>query len=236
MAESHVLKTLPILVLYPHNRCNCRCVMCDIWKIDTVREISVNDLRRHAGDIKALGVGWVVFSGGEPLMHTDLFRLSDLLRSMGIRTTALRTGILLARRAHSVASCLADVALTRDEVDLLEQEIDRLIEDSRQDPGFVLDSPEKLRRIVRHFRAHLGLAEFVSPRCNAPWVSAVVESDGTVRPCFFHPSIGNARRHSLMEVLNSPQAIDFRRSLDIASNATCRRCVCSLYLESSHRR
>src|SRR5438034_1453061 len=111
---THRLYEMPILVLYPHSRCNCRCVMCDIWKIDTVREISVNDLRRHAGDIKALGVGWVVFSGGEPLMHTDLFRLSDLLRSMGIRTTALSTGILLARRAHSVASSLDDAIVSLD--------------------------------------------------------------------------------------------------------------------------
>ena len=328
MAESHVLKTLPILVLYPHNRCNCRCVMCDIWKIDAVQEISVNELQRHARDIKALGVGWVVFSGGEPLMHTDLFRLSDLLRNMGIRTTALSTGILLARRARSVVSSLddvivsldgpkeihdrirriprafellaagiralhelnadypvaarctvqrenflhlretaraarvldlqsisflaadltspafnrpeawppkrqAEVALARHEVDRLEQEIERLIEDSGREPGFLLESPEKLRRIVRHFRAHLGLAEFVSPRCNAPWVSAVVESDGTVRPCFFHRPIGNSRHHSLMEVLNSPEAIEFRRSLDVAGNPTCRRCVCSLYLDPS---
>src|SRR6266508_1713993 len=114
MAEPHVIETLPILLLYPHSRCNCRCVMCDIWKIDAVQEISVNDLQRHAGDIKALGVGWVVFSGGEPLMHTDLFRLSDLLRSMGIRTTALSTGILLARRAHSVASSLDDAIVSLD--------------------------------------------------------------------------------------------------------------------------
>ena len=43
----------------------------------------------------ALGVRWVVFSGGEPLMHSDLFRLSDRLRESGIRTTILTTGLLL---------------------------------------------------------------------------------------------------------------------------------------------
>jgi len=36
-----------------------------------------------------------------------------------------------------------------------------------------------------------------------------------------------------MEVLNSPEAIEFRRSLDVAGNPTCRRCVCSLYLDPS---
>src|SRR5262249_1702520 len=93
----------------------------------------------------------------------------------------------------------------------------------------------RLRRIARHFRAHLGLAAAEAPRCNAPWVSAVLESDGTVRPCFFHRAIGNAREHTLGEVLNSREAVSFRRSLDIAADPPCRRCVCSLYLEGEGR-
>ena len=44
-----------------------------------------------------------------------------------------------------------------------------------------------------------------------PWVSAVVESDGTVRPCFFHKPIGNIGRDSLREVLNGPEAMEFRK-------------------------
>jgi hypothetical protein len=35
------------------------------------------------------------------------------------------------------------------------------------------------------------LKSHVAPRCNAPWVSAVVETDGAVRPCFFQQAIGN---------------------------------------------
>jgi Fe-coproporphyrin III synthase len=72
----------------------------------------------------------------------------------------------------------------------------------------------------------------VSPRYNAPWASAVVESDGTVRPCFFHKPLGNIGDDSLREVLNSPRAVRFRSTLNIARNPICRRCVCSLYLET----
>lgn len=324
---SDIIETLPILILYPHSRCNCRCVMCDIWKIDTVREISVSDLERHAGDIQALGVRWVVFSGGEPLMHSDLFRLSDRLRESGIRTTILTTGLLLAKYSSSIVSRLDDVivsldgprevhdrirriprafdllaagvsaihahkpefpvaarctvqhenflslretvrtaktlglrsisflaadltseafnrpqgwsserqamvALNDEEVNLLENEIETMILELSESPAYVLETPEKLRRIVYHFRGHLGLVEAVSPRCNAPWVSAVVESDGTVRPCFFHKPLGNIGDDSLREVLNSPRAVRFRSTLNIARNPICRRCVCSLYLET----
>jgi radical SAM protein with 4Fe4S-binding SPASM domain len=91
-----------------------------------------------------------------------------------------------------------------------------------------------LRRIVHHFRAHLGLAEHVAPRCNAPWVSAVVEASGDVRPCFFHPAIGNTHQGTLQEIVNGPAAFRFRAALDVATNPVCRSCVCSLHVPREH--
>ena len=109
-----LLKRLPILVLEPHSRCNCRCVMCDIWKIADAREITAAELERHLADIERLGVEWVVFTGGEPLMHSDLFRLSALLRARGVRTTILSTGLLLERFAGSIANGVDEVIVSLD--------------------------------------------------------------------------------------------------------------------------
>jgi molybdenum cofactor biosynthesis enzyme MoaA len=53
--------------------------MCDIWKVTTAQEMTATDLERHLADIESLGVEWVVFTGGEPLMHSDLFRLCRML-------------------------------------------------------------------------------------------------------------------------------------------------------------
>ena len=318
-----VLEKLPVLILYPHSRCNCRCVMCDIWKTDSTQEISAAELERHGEDIARLRVEWVVFSGGEPLMHSDLFRLCRFLRERNIRTTLLSTGLLLGRYANQIVECLDDVivsldgppavhdairrvpgafdllasgvaalhrinqdfpvsarstvqslscahlratvgaarglglrsisflaadltseafnrpgtwsshrqdqvALAPERISALEAEVEALI-DGAECGGFVVESPEKLRRIVDHFRAHLQLQLPVAPRFNAPWVSAVLESYGLVRPCFFHRPIGTVGQGaSLMEVLNGPEAISFRLGLDVATNAVCRRCVCSL--------
>jgi Fe-coproporphyrin III synthase len=318
-----VLESLPVLILYPHSRCNCRCVMCDIWKTDSTREISAAELERHGEDIARLRVEWVVFSGGEPLMHSDLFRLCRFLRERKIRTTLLSTGLLLERHASQIAEWVDDVIVSLDgpleihdairrvprafellaagvaalhirkrdfavtarstvqrlncahlratveaarglglksisflaadvqseafnrpsiwgterqnqvalgsgQISFLEDEVERVI-GAGECGGFVVESAEKLRRIVGHFRAHLGLQHAVAPRCNAPWVSAVLESDGVVRPCFFHRPIGTVGMGaSLMEVLNGPEAVGFRRGLDVSTNAICRRCVCSL--------
>ena len=42
------LRSLPILALRVHSACNCRCVMCDIWKANAdKREIGLDELERH---------------------------------------------------------------------------------------------------------------------------------------------------------------------------------------------
>ena len=92
MNNSHLISSLPILILMPHSRCDCRCIMCDIWKRRNVQEISEAQLSRHLNAILQLGVQWVIFSGGEPLLHSHLFSLCDVLREKGIKVTLLSTG------------------------------------------------------------------------------------------------------------------------------------------------
>src|SRR5215469_10137992 len=319
------VRQLPILVLNVHSRCNCRCVMCDIWKREENTDIKLKDLERHRESLRRLSVRWVVLSGGEPLLHSDLRSLCLFFRELNIRLTLLTTGLLLSRRALEVAelfdeiiisidgpaevhdairrvnggfrliesgvaairrirpfmpiigrttvqkanhchlqetvstaqsigldsiSFLAadltsqafnrpllwpsdrqnEVALTVAELHALEEEVEGLIvvysEEIRT--GYIAESAMKLRRIVAHFAAHLGLTQPIAPTCNAPWVSAVVEVDGSVRPCFFHRSIGNIRDADLDHIVNGKNALDFRHNLRVHDNPVCQRCVCSL--------
>jgi hypothetical protein len=119
-----------------------------------------------------------------------------------------------------------EIALTAEEVPVLESEIAALLEEWRESP-LLIQSQEKLLAIARHYRARLGLAPAEAPRCNAPWVSAVIETDGLLRPCFFHAPVANAGE-GLLTAINSPAAVAFRASLDVSANSICRQCVCSL--------
>ncbi len=123
-----------------------------------------------------------------------------------------------------------EIALARDEIDALETEVEALLLDNSEDVSsrYIVESPAKLRRIVSHFREQIGERPPTAPICNAPWVSAVLEVDGSVRPCFFHRSVGNVAARTLEEVINGDDARQFRNSLNIDTNAICRRCVCSL--------
>ena len=96
--------------------------------------------------------------------------------------------------------------------------------------GFIAERPEKIRSIVQYYKALNGMGEFPRVLCNAPWVSTVIESDGSVLPCFFHKSLGNIHEDNLMNILNSPKAITWRKHLNMKSNETCRKCVCTLKL------
>lgn len=130
-----------------------------------------------------------------------------------------------------------EIGLSPDEVQLLEQEIEFVIEQYAAEIGsrFIVERPEKLRRIASYFRQRLGELPARAPLCNAPWVSAVVEVDGSVRPCFFHRKVGNAMALPLHEAVNTIVAKEFRQSLDIDNNLICQRCVCSLNYNSHFR-
>lgn len=321
------IHTLPVVVLTPHSGCNCRCVMCDIWMAnDRGEELSRDDLERHAHDFRALGVRTVVLTGGEPLMHTNLWALCEVLRAVGIRLTLLSTGLLLRRHAADVVrwcdevivsldggparhdrirrcrgafeqladgvvalrevdpgfrvtgrcvvqqanfdalsevvdaarsiglnqiSFLAvdvtteafnrpagwsgaratEVALGPDDARALVDVIDHIIErqDGELPARFVAESPDRLRALARHFLAVNGLGEHPPRSCNAPWVSTVIEADGTVRPCFFHAPLGNLHDGSLTDILNGERAVMFRKQLDVTRDDVCRTCVCTLH-------
>jgi MoaA/NifB/PqqE/SkfB family radical SAM enzyme len=127
-----------------------------------------------------------------------------------------------------------EVSLLYNEVEQLAQEVELLIRECAREihERYVVENPDKLHQIVSYFRQSLGQHPPQAPKCNAPWVSAVVEVDGSVRPCFFHERIGHAAFGSLAAAINGAQAQEFRQNLDVATNPVCQRCVCSLNYRS----
>ena len=325
----HRIARLPVVVLMPHSACNCRCVMCDIWKANSHKqELAREDLAPHLEGFRKLEVQEVLLSGGEALMHSNLWTLCALLKELPVRITLLSTGLMLERHAveilqwcdevivsldgsrevhdairnvprayerlaqgvaalkrldpgfrvtgrcviqrrnfdelsnivaaaHTLGldriSFLAadvsttafnrpvpwanervtDVALSPHEAIELARILEQFFLDHVRDfhSGFIAEAPQKLRRLPRYFAALHGRGEFPENRCNAPWVSTVVEADGTVRPCFFHRSLGNLREQPLEAILNSEEALAFRRQLEVKTDPICRRCSCTLYLK-----
>jgi MoaA/NifB/PqqE/SkfB family radical SAM enzyme len=165
-----------------------------------------------------------------------LAELADAARAMGIDQISFLTADVTSdafnRRPGTVPLPVASDArllLDADEVTEFESVIERFVRTHAPSLAAreVLPGPEGLRRLARYFRAHLGQGPFPDVACNAPWASVFIEADGAVRPCFFHPSVGNIRERPLAELLGVAMPA-FRRALDVATNPICERCVCTL--------
>ena len=135
----------------------------------------------------------------------------------------------LPRAPDDAAASPRRLLLDPEEVGDFERVVEATIRDHASDlaSGFVAQGPRELRRLVQYYRAQLGQAAFPPVDCNAPWMSVMIEASGDVRPCFFHPPVGNLRQRSLPELLRSVMPV-FRRGLRVADNPTCQRCVCTI--------
>jgi MoaA/NifB/PqqE/SkfB family radical SAM enzyme len=166
--------------------------------------------------------------------HRHLRQTVDAARALGLDSISFLAADLTSEAFNRPllwpGEKQSEIGLNFEEIKALEEEIEQLI--LQYEAGInhksIVEPPAKLRRIARRFREHLGQLTPQAPTCNAPWVSAVVEVDGSVRPCFFHRTIGNITSSTLEEVINGEAAQEFRQSLDMENDATCRRCVCSL--------
>jgi MoaA/NifB/PqqE/SkfB family radical SAM enzyme len=318
---------LPIVILMPHSACNCRCVMCDIWKDNkNLKQLTEHDINGLLAALRKFETKQVVMSGGEALLNVNFFQLCQILKKQHITITLLSTGLSLEKNAlqilkhvddlivsldgdpplhdairnipgafnklksgveyirsidpnyritartvihrlnfrnwpaiinaakeigiNQVSFLPADVSshafnrqtawsepkqheilLSKNELAELQEVINQIIANKADFTSrFIAESPAKIRDIYHYYAAFYGLNAFPFKKCNAPWVSAVIEADGSVRPCFFHDVIGNIRDNEFADILNSKEAIDFRKSLNMSTNATCVKCVCSLSL------
>ena len=322
------ISALPIVILMPHSACNCRCVMCDIWKDNkNLKQLTEADIIGLLETLEDFGTQQVLMSGGEALLNPNFFRFCEILRSREIRITLLSTGITIAREARRLAEGVSDIIVSVDgpaaihdairnipgafskikdgveairaidptfpihgrsvihkmnfrywpqiveaakeinlnsisflpadvsshafnrevlwsnmrqheilpdesELSELYQVTERLVDEynGEFESRFIVESTEKIWNIYSYYAAFYGRNLFPFKKCNAPWVSTVIEADGTVRPCFFHESIGNIHENRLDDILNSERAIEFRKTLDMDRNPTCVKCVCYLNL------
>lgn len=326
--QTHKISALPIVILMPHSACNCRCVMCDIWKGNhNLKQLTEDDVQGLMGTFKNLGTKQVLMSGGEALLNPNFFRLCEILKKEKIKISLLSTGLTLKKNAEALVRWVDDIIVSLDgdeathdrirnipgafnkiaegisaikalkpafkitartvihrlnfsiwpqiidvakhlglnqisflpadvsshafnreqvwdeprqhEILLTENDLDELkiiIEHisinykNEFAHQFIAESREKIQKIWSYYAAFYVRNEFPNKKCNAPWVSTVIEADGTVRPCFFHEAYGNIKAASLDKIINSQTAIDFRKNLDIAKNETCIKCVCYLNL------
>lgn len=89
----------PIVVWNITRTCNLKCVHCynDSGVGKPSNEVSTEEAKAVLEDLAGFGVPSVLFSGGEPLMRTDLFELIAYAGQLGLRTVISTNGTLISR-------------------------------------------------------------------------------------------------------------------------------------------
>jgi MoaA/NifB/PqqE/SkfB family radical SAM enzyme len=185
--------------------------------------------------LKALAPGLRVTA--RATLHKENYRelpaLADKARAMGLdQISFLAADLTSAAFGRNGSSSRAGrLALDHDDIETFRSVVAECARSHRPDfaSGFIAESPARLARLPEYYAALLGETDYPGVDCNAPWISVVVEANGTVRPCFFHEPVGNIREAPLPAIVARDLA-RFRQGLDVRSNPVCQRCVCSLKL------
>lgn len=124
------------------------------------------------------------------------------------------------------------ITLTEDEVGEFRDLLRRMFLECREEfeSGFIAESQEKLYRLAGYYKALLGEEPFPPTTCNAPMVSTVITSTGTLLPCFFLPAYGTIRDGFLDEEVNNPSIRTTRAAVRSGDMDRCKTCVCTLHV------
>jgi cytosylglucuronate decarboxylase len=95
--------------------CNANCFMCGFARSKDRYRFSVEDLEAMLPEASSLGVEIVRFTGGEPLLHSEILRLVETVNRFGMFCSVITNGFLLPRLARNLASAgLAQVIVSID--------------------------------------------------------------------------------------------------------------------------
>ncbi|MEU9984226.1 cytosylglucuronate decarboxylase [Streptomyces sp. NPDC050856] len=95
--------------------CNADCFMCEFALSRDTFRFSVEDFADLLPKAREAGVGYVRFTGGEPLMHPDVVELVRAGTAAGMRMSLITNGSMLPKMARALAEAgLAQVIVSLD--------------------------------------------------------------------------------------------------------------------------
>ena len=205
----------PVVVWNVGRRCNLRCVHCYSQSRDQdySGELTHEEGLRLIEDLAAFGAPVLLFSGGEPLMRSDLFELISHARELGMRAVLSTNGTLITK---DVAAKLKEFGLSYVGVSLdgLEPTNDRF----RGVKGAFAKALDGIRN-CREAGIKVGL-RFTMNRRNVQDIGGIFDlliQEDIPRVCFYHLVYAGRGSKLVTEDLSHDQT---RRAVDLIIDRT----------------
>ena len=97
---------MPLLCnYYVTLRCNSRCTFCNIWQNKDnfkLREQTLDEVEANLKDLKRLGVKFIDFTGGEPLLYPKIVEALKLSKKYGFLNLLTTNGTLYPKYAEQL--------------------------------------------------------------------------------------------------------------------------------------
>jgi MoaA/NifB/PqqE/SkfB family radical SAM enzyme len=116
---------LRLLVMAVADRCDQRCVHCQIWQGAGARSLTEAERLRVVDEALSAGVEEALLTGGEPLLSADLWPVAERLRAGGVRLMLATNGMLLGRYAAHVSALFHEVYVSLDGPDAVVHDAQR---------------------------------------------------------------------------------------------------------------
>jgi 12,18-didecarboxysiroheme deacetylase len=174
----------PVVVWNMTRRCNLKCIHCYSASadIDYPDELTTEEGKKLIDDLAAFGAPVILFSGGEPLMRSDLLELAQYATDKGMRAVISTNGTLITKE---IAARLKKIGLSYVGVSLdgLQKTHDRF----RGSKGAFERAIEGIRN-CREAGIKVGLRFTVNKHnvADVPDMFDLLRSEKIERMCFYH--------------------------------------------------
>ncbi len=99
-------------------RCNDTCEFCEIWRRgEDCEEAKTEDVIKNLSDLKDIGVVYIDFTGGEPLLREDLKEILTVAKGAKFYTSLTTNCILYPERADSLKGLVNRLLFSLDSPD-----------------------------------------------------------------------------------------------------------------------
>jgi MoaA/NifB/PqqE/SkfB family radical SAM enzyme len=199
----------PIVVhIVPIRRCNLSCGYCSEY--DAVSQpVPIEEMIGRIDKLASLGATAITISGGEPLLHPDLDRIIQRIRSHGMLATLITNGYLLTIERIK--------RLNRAGLDYLQISIDNVLPDDISKKSLkVLD--KKLSSLAEHAEFNLTVNSVLGSSIRNPEDALTVTNRAL--ELGFTSTVGIIHDHNgQLQPLNEEQKLVYDRILALPRNS-----------------
>jgi len=205
----------PVVVWNIIKKCNLRCIHCYANADITSKEKGLDHKEALSliDDLAEFGVPVLVFSGGEPLLRTDIIELISYAVKKGIRTVLSTNGTLIT---HDIALKLKDAGISYVGISL-----DGLEETNDRFRGIKGAFRSAMKGVANCQKTNIKVGlRFTINRFNAsevPKIFDLVEEEGIDRVCFYHLVYSGRGKALINSDLNHQET---RRIVDLIIDRT----------------